>query len=234
MKSIITLHDLDKRYAMASSEVTVLQNLNLDVAPEETVAIIGPSGSGKTTLLLILTGLETPSSGEITIAGTELAGLSSDQRADLRRQHIGIVFQSFHLIPSLTASENVALPLEIDGQSDSRARAAKMLERVGLGERQNHYPAQLSGGEQQRVAIARALIHDPELIVADEPTGNLDEKTGEAIMQLLFELNRDNGTTLVLVTHDTELAQRCQRTLRLHDGTLHLQANSSSNSEEHS
>jgi len=156
MKSIITLHDLDKRYAMASSEVTVLQNLNLDVAPEETVAIIGPSGSGKTTLLLILTGLETPSSGEITIAGTELAGLSSDQRADLRRQHIGIVFQSFHLIPSLTASENVALPLEIDGQSDSRARAAKMLERVGLG------------------------------------------------------------------------------TLRLHDGTLHLQANSSSNSEEHS
>jgi len=227
MQSIISLHNLDKRYPMASSEVTVLRQLNLEVAPEETVAIIGPSGSGKTTLLLILTGLEIPSSGQITLAGESVDGLSADQRADLRREHIGIVFQSFHLIPSLTACENVALPLEIDGQSNGRKRAAAMLEKVGLGERQDHYPSQLSGGEQQRVAIARALIHEPKLLVADEPTGNLDEKTGEAIMQLLFELNRDNGTTLVLVTHDNDLAKRCQRTLRLHEGTLSPQADSS-------
>ena len=146
--------------------------------------------------------------------------MSADNRADLRREHIGIVFQSFHLIPSLTARENVALPLEIAGLADSRARAMAMLDKVGLAERQDHYPAQLSGGEQQRVAIARALIHEPELIVADEPTGNLDDKTGELIMQLLFDLNRDSGTTLLLVTHDNELAARCDRTLKLHNGRL--------------
>lgn len=221
MSSMIQLENLCKRYKMADSEITVLQNLDLSVQAQERVAIIGPSGSGKTTLLLILTGLETPSDGKIVIAGQSLAGMSGDDRADLRREHIGIVFQSFHLIPSLTARENVALPLEIAGIGSSRKRASEMLDKVGLSSRSDHYPAQLSGGEQQRVAIARALIHEPALIVADEPTGNLDERTGERIMQLLFDLNRESGTTLILVTHDTELAKRCDRTLRLNDGSLH-------------
>ena len=221
MSGIIQLTDLKKSYALASSEITVLNGLNLSVEDKERVAIIGPSGSGKTTLLLILTGLETPSDGSISIAGQSLLGMSGDDRADLRREHIGIVFQSFHLIPSLTARENVALPIEIAGLPNSRKRAMDMLDKVGLAQRHDHYPAQLSGGEQQRVAIARALVHGPKLIVADEPTGNLDERTGEFIMQLLFDLNRDSGTTLLLVTHDTELANRCDRTLRLHDGNLH-------------
>ena len=221
MSGIIQLTDLKKSYALASSEITVLNDLNLSVEDKERVAIIGPSGSGKTTLLLILTGLETPSDGSISIAGQSLQGMNGDDRADLRREHIGIVFQSFHLIPSLTARENVALPIEIAGLPNSRKRAMDMLDKVGLAQRHDHYPAQLSGGEQQRVAIARALVHGPKLIVADEPTGNLDERTGEFIMQLLFDLNRDSGTTLLLVTHDTELANRCDRTLRLHDGNLH-------------
>jgi len=226
MSRIIELTNLNKNYALASTEVTVLNNLNLTVETRERVAIIGPSGSGKTTLLLILTGLETPTGGTISIAGRSLEGMSGDDRADLRREHIGIVFQSFHLIPSLTARENVALPLEIAGLGNSRKRAMQMLDKVGLAARHDHYPAQLSGGEQQRVAIARALVHEPELIVADEPTGNLDEKTGELIMQLLFDLNRDSGTTLLLVTHDTDLANRCDRTLRLHDGCLHAHGGS--------
>ena len=232
MSSIIKLTELNKSYALASTQVSVLNDLNLTVQAKERVAIIGPSGSGKTTLLLILTGLETPSDGQISIAGKSLQGMSGDERADLRREHIGIVFQSFHLIPSLTARENVALPLEIAGLGDSRKRAMDMLDKVGLTARQDHYPAQLSGGEQQRVAIARALVHKPELIVADEPTGNLDERTGELIMQLLFDLNRDNGTTLVLVTHDTDLANRCDRTLRLHEGNLHSQATSEQLTEQ--
>lgn len=220
-ESVVELTDLGKRYAMASSEITVLDKVNLSVQSHERVAIIGPSGSGKTTLLLILTGLETASQGDISISGQSLLGLSADDRADLRREHIGIIFQSFHLIPSLTARENVALPLEIAGIDNSRVRASEMLERVGLAQRADHYPAQLSGGEQQRVAIARALVHNPGIIVADEPTGNLDERTGELIMQLLFDLNRDYGTTLILVTHDNDLAKRCDRTLRLQEGSLH-------------
>lgn len=223
MSNIVELTDLDKSYALASTEVPVLKKLNLSVEQKERVAIIGPSGSGKTTLLLILTGLDTATDGNISIAGKSLLGMSSDDRADLRRERIGIVFQSFHLIPSLTARENVALPLEIAGRGNSRERAMSMLDKVGLADRHDHYPAQLSGGEQQRVAIARALINEPELIVADEPTGNLDERTGDLIMQLLFDLNRDNGTTLLLVTHDTELAARCDRTLKLQDGRLHTQ-----------
>jgi len=219
--NIIELNNLSKHYEMGSSEVKVLLNLNLSVQSKEKVAIIGPSGSGKTTLLLTLTGLETPSSGEITINGESFVGKSADARADLRKEHIGIIFQSFHLIPSLTARENVALSLEIAGTANGRELAMKMLDKVGLSDRHDHYPAQLSGGEQQRVAIARALVHQPQLIVADEPTGNLDEDTSEQIMQLLFDLNRDSGTTLLLVTHDNELAERCDRTLRLHDGSLH-------------
>jgi putative ABC transport system ATP-binding protein len=218
---MIELSNLSRHYAMADSDVTVLQQLSLTVQPTERVAIVGPSGSGKTTLLLILTGLESPSEGTVTVAQQNLTGMTPDQRADLRREHIGIVFQSFHLIPTLTARENVALPLEIGGGRDSRTRAVAMLDRVGLADRGDHYPAQLSGGEQQRVAIARALIHEPQLIVADEPTGNLDEQTGDRIMQLLFDLNADNGTTLLLVTHDLALASHCDRTLKLENGQLH-------------
>ncbi len=218
---MIELTQLSKRYTMPGSEITVLKELNLQVEPKERVAIVGPSGSGKSTLLLILTGLETPSSGTISVAKQPLGTMDSDQRADLRRKHIGIVFQSFHLIPSLTALENVALPLEIDGKRNSRKQAMAMLDKVNLADRHDHYPSQLSGGEQQRVAMARALVHEPELIVADEPTGNLDEKTGELVMKLLFDLNRDSGTTLLLVTHDIHLAEQCDRTLRLQDGQLH-------------
>lgn len=220
---MIQLHDISMHYAMAESQVTVLQSLNLSVAARERVAIVGPSRSGKTTLLLLLTGLEKPSSGNVSINNLPVNDMSRDERADLRRQHIGIVFQSFHLIPTLSARENVSLPLDIAGQRNSRQSAMAMLDRVGLSERGDHYPAQLSGGEQQRVAIARALVHQPTLLVADEPTGNLDDVTGESIMNLLFELNRDSGTTLLLVTHDPALAARCDRTLRLHDGQLHEQ-----------
>ncbi len=219
---MIELQDLSRRYSMGSSDIAVLKNLNLSVDATERVAIVGPSGSGKTTLLLILTGLESPSSGSVKIADQSLDSITADQRADLRRQHIGIVFQSFHLIPTLTACENVALPLEIGGLRDSRNKALAMLDRVDLSHRSDHYPAQLSGGEQQRVAIARALVHEPKLIVADEPTGNLDEDTGDRIMRLLFDLNRDNGTTLLLVTHDHKLAARCDRTLQLENGQLQL------------
>lgn len=217
---MIELSNLSRHYSMADSDVAVLRQLSLSVQATERVAIVGPSGSGKTTLLLILTGLESPSDGTVEVAQQNLTSMTPDQRADLRREHIGIVFQSFHLIPTLTARENVALPLEIGGGRDSRKRAMMMLDRVGLAERGTHYPAQLSGGEQQRVAIARALIHEPQLIVADEPTGNLDESTGDLIMQLLFDLNTDNGTTLLLVTHDLNLARRCDRTLRLENGQL--------------
>jgi putative ABC transport system ATP-binding protein len=218
---MIELTNLYKSYPAAHGEIDVLKHLDLAVENRERVAIIGPSGSGKTTLLLIMTGLETATDGTVVVAGRSMSGLTMDQRADIRRNHIGIVFQSFHLIPSLTARENVALPLEISGEKNSRQRGIEMLDRVGLNARYDHYPAQLSGGEQQRVAIARALVNGPELIVADEPTGNLDENTGNQIMQLLFDLNRDSGTTLLLVTHDQKLAARCDRTLQLQNGALH-------------
>jgi putative ABC transport system ATP-binding protein len=217
---MIDLKGISKHYSLGESHVTVLQQLDLAVQSGERVAIVGPSGSGKSTLLLILTGLEDPSSGMVSIAGKSIEALSSDDRADQRRTLIGIVFQSFHLIPSLTARENVALPLNISGTGNARELAMAMLDKVGLKERADHYPAQLSGGEQQRVAIARALVHNPPLIVADEPTGNLDETTGEAIMQLLFDLNKEAGTTLLLVTHDSELAARCDRILKLQEGKL--------------
>lgn len=218
---MISLQQIAMQYFMAGEPIDVLKALDLEVGSHERVAIIGPSGSGKTTLLLLLTGLEQPTSGEILIDGQSLAALDRDARADLRRDTIGIVFQSFHLIPSLTAEENVALPLDIAGLAHSDKRAREMLVRVGLGKRGKHYPAQLSGGEQQRVAIARALVHEPALLVADEPTGNLDERTGESIIELLFSLNRESGTTLLLVTHDPHLAARCDRSLRLENGRLH-------------
>ncbi len=218
---MIELNNITMRYSMAGTVITVLRDLNCSVAAQERVAIVGPSGSGKTTLLLLMTGLEQAQSGSVRINGNALESMDRDQRADLRRKEIGIVFQSFHLIPSLSARENVALPLDIGGTADSSARADEMLSRVGLSERRAHYPAQLSGGEQQRVAIARALVHRPGIIFADEPTGNLDEATGQSIMELLFDLKKESGATLLLVTHDPAVAMRCDRTLRLQEGRLH-------------
>lgn len=207
-------------YALEHDRLEVLSGVDLDIADGETVAIIGPSGSGKTTLLLLLAGLEQPQDGSIRLDGLPLQEMDADALADLRRDRLGIVFHSFHLVPSLTALGNVALPLEIAGHDDALERARQMLRRVGLAERQRHYPSQLSGGEQQRVAIARALVHSPGLLLADEPTGNLDLKTGALIIDILFELNQATGSTLVLVTHDEVIARRCQRVLRLQQGKL--------------
>jgi len=217
---MIELSNLSRHYSMADSDVAVLRQLSLSVQATERVAIVGPSGSGKTTLLLILTGLESPSDGTVEVAQQNLTSMTPDQRADLRREHIGIVFQSFHLIPTLTARENVALPLEIGGGRDSRKRAMMMLDRVGLAERGTHYPAQLSGGEQQRVAIARAYAPSPSILFADEPTGNLDRATGERIVDLLMSLNTVQGTTLFIVTHDMALANRCDRVFSIESGRI--------------
>ena len=200
----------------------VLQSLDLRINPGDSVAIIGPSGAGKSTLLSLLAGLDIPESGEILFQGEAFSGLSEDQRAAVRRGRIGFVFQSFQLLQGLTAVENVMLPLELTGMSVAQAkqRAMKWLERVGLGARTHHRPRMLSGGEQHRVALARAFVNEPALLFADEPTGNLDRRTGESVSELLFELNQETGTTLILVTHDERLASRCQRILSLEDGTL--------------
>ena len=186
----------------------------------ESFAIVGASGSGKTTLLGLLAGLDTPDAGRIMLDGHALHQLDEEARADLRRRLVGFVFQSFHLLPALTAEENVMLPLELEGSSDARSRARAALDAVGLSSRRRHYPAQLSGGEQQRVAIARAFVHEPRVLFADEPTGNLDQRTGHHICDLLFALNRDHHTTLVLVTHDSTLATRCQRGIELDEGRV--------------
>lgn len=217
---MIQLENLSMSYTLGGEQVNVLSGVDIAIGSGETVAIIGPSGSGKTTLLLLLAGLEQPMSGLIKLAGVTLAGLDADQLADIRRNQLGIIFQSFHLVPSLTALANVALPLEIAGKDGARESARTMLDKVGLTQRENHYPAQLSGGEQQRVAIARALVHAPGLVLADEPTGNLDLRTGAKVTDILFDLNKQAGSTLVLVTHDEEIAKRCKRLLRLHEGKL--------------
>lgn len=211
---------LEKRYTSGERSLLVLRDVSLRIEDGEFVAILGPSGSGKSTLLGLLAGLDRPSAGRVCIAGEELGELSEDDRARFRRDNIGFVFQSFQLLPSLTARENVQVPLELRGDGGARDRAVTLLRRVGLGERLDHYPAQLSGGEQQRVALARAFVHSPRVLFADEPTGNLDAATGGSIIELMQELNEEEGATLVLVTHDLELAGRARRTVRLADGRL--------------
>jgi putative ABC transport system ATP-binding protein len=204
----------------AEGELTILHDLDLELTKGDSLAIVGSSGSGKSTLLGLLAGLDLPSAGAVLLAGNNLSELDEDQRARLRAEHVGFVFQSFQLLDSLNALENVMLPLELEGHADARQRARALLERVGLGQRLTHYPRQLSGGEQQRVAIARAFAAEPDVLFADEPTGNLDSHTGERISDLLFQLNQERGTTLVLVTHDERLAHRCQRLIRLEAGHL--------------
>ena len=217
---ILTARHLNKVVPSAEGELSILHDLSLDLCRGDSLAIVGSSGSGKSTLLGLLAGLDLPSSGSIHLAGQNLSQLDEDQRARLRAEHVGFVFQSFQLLDSLNALENVMLPLELEGHADARQRARALLERVGLGHRLSHYPRQLSGGEQQRVAIARAFVAEPAVLFADEPTGNLDSHTGERICDLLFELNRERGATLVLVTHDARLAQRCNRQIRLEAGQL--------------
>jgi putative ABC transport system ATP-binding protein len=211
---------LGKRVMLPSGELTILEGVGFSIAAGDSVAIVGASGSGKSTLLSLLAGLDTPSDGHVLLDGQPLSTLDEDGRARVRGEKVGFVFQNFQLLPSLTALENVMLPLELRGDRDVESPARSILERVGLGPRLGHYPRQLSGGEQQRVALARAFVTRPSLLFADEPTGNLDTHTGQAIIELLFELNADAGTTLVLVTHDEHLASRCSRLLRLDGGQL--------------
>ena len=217
---MIEVEGLGKSVPNGDGTLTILHDISFRVAAGEAVAIVGASGSGKTTLLSLLAGLDSPSQGQVRLGGETISALDEDARAELRGRTLGFVFQSFHLLPALTAVENVALPLELMGRRDGLDKATAMLRRVGLGERLQHYPKHLSGGEQQRVALARAFAVDPKLLLADEPTGNLDATTGAEIIDLMFAMNREAGTTLVLVTHDEQLAARCGRTLRLAQGKL--------------
>ncbi|NDB67000.1 MAG: ABC transporter ATP-binding protein [Methylocystaceae bacterium] len=220
MKSIIEIKDVNLTLGEGAARVHVLKNIRLTIYAGETVGLLGPSGSGKSTLLMTLAGLERPDSGDIIINGNNLCDLTEDRLATFRGRHVGIVFQSFLLIPTMTALENVATPLEIAGRDDAYARAKEELTSVGLGERLSHYPAQLSGGEQQRVAIARALAPEPLIVIADEPTGNLDSETGAAITDLIFKQQKKKQTTLILVTHDPNLAARCGRRVMLKSGLI--------------
>jgi len=216
----ISAHDVSKSVLGPDGRIDILDGVSLEVPRGTSLAIVGASGSGKTTLLGLLAGLDQPSRGAIALAGTRIETLDEERRAALRRRHVGFVFQSFHLLPALNAEENVMLPLELDGRDDARERAQAVLAEVGLGARRHHYPHQLSGGEQQRVALARAFVHRPRILFADEPTGSLDQRTGRAVGDLMFELNRAHATTLVLVTHDRALAERCAKTARLDGGRL--------------
>jgi putative ABC transport system ATP-binding protein len=220
MDTVLATERLGKQVSSPEGVLAILSDVSLAIARGETVAIMGASGAGKSTLLALLAGLDEPTSGTVRLAGNELTALDEDGRAAVRARHVGFVFQSFHLVPSLTALENVMLPLELTGRADARSTAREVLGRVGLAERVGHYPRQLSGGEQQRVAIARAFVTRPDVLFADEPTGNLDTATGERIMDLLFGLNAATGATLVLVTHDTALASRCGRVIRLDAGRV--------------
>jgi len=217
---VLEARGIGKTVKSGDSDLVILRDIDLAVMPGEAVAILGASGSGKSTLLALLAGLDTPTAGSVMLDGADLFALDEDARAELRGRAVGFVFQSFQLLPSLTALENVMLPLELAGREDAEAGAREILARVGLGERLHHYPKHLSGGEQQRVALARAFVVRPKLLLADEPTGSLDAESGEAVIALLFELNRESGTTLVLVTHDEQLAKRCQRAVRLAAGRI--------------
>lgn len=212
------MEKLSKSVSDSTGVLDILRDINLSFTAGETVAIVGASGSGKSTLLSILAGLDTPSHGTVRLQDQDLFALSEDDRAAVRAQKMGFVFQSFQLLGNLTALENVMLPLELAGQRDARARATQMLERVGLGQRLNHYPKLMSGGEQQRVALARAFVVEPAVLLADEPTGSLDFATGQTIMELMFALNRERGTTLILVTHDREIAAQCDRSITIEAG----------------
>ncbi|MHA6281067.1 ABC transporter ATP-binding protein [Salinimicrobium sp. CAU 1759] len=220
MTKILNVRNLEKSYSSGSKQLTVLHDISFDIEEKETFAIVGPSGSGKTTLLGLCAGLDRPDSGSIELCNTNLSELSEDERAVLRNQKIGFIFQDFQLLPTLTALENVAVPLELQGAKNAMKISKELLDKVGLGDRYDHYPSQLSGGEQQRVAVARAFSNNPAILFADEPTGNLDAETGEKIIELLFELNREAGTTLVIVTHDLDLAGMTQRILRLKGGKI--------------
>ena len=219
-RPIVEARGLTKQVRSDGHDLLILDNVSLTVFPAEAVAIVGVSGSGKSTLLGLLAGLDVPTKGNVHLDGHDLFALDEDGRAALRARALGFVFQSFQLLPALSAIENVMLPLELGGVADARVKARELMVRVGLGERLNHYPKQLSGGEQQRVAIARAFVVRPKLLLADEPTGNLDAETGSRIVELMFELNREQGATLLLVTHDESISRRCQRTLRLAAGRL--------------
>jgi putative ABC transport system ATP-binding protein len=219
-ESVLKTDHLTKQVNSPEGPLTIVQDVSLDIAAGESVAVVGPSGAGKSTLLALLAGLDAPTSGKIWLAGADLSALDEDGRARLRAQRVGFVFQAFHLVPALTALENVMLPLELAGRTDARSGALAALERVGLAMRKGHYPRQLSGGEQQRIALARAFVTSPAVLFADEPTGNLDTATGERVGALLFELNAHSQTTLVLVTHERDLASRCQRTLQMEAGRL--------------
>ena len=220
MRVMIKTQDLGKSVSTSEGQLTILEGIDLEIKKSESVAIVGASGSGKTTLLSLLAGLDTPSRGKITLGDYEITSFSEEKRAQVRSELVGFVFQSFQLLESLSAMENVMLPSELNGDTEAQAKAQELLNRVGLSHRMNHYPRQLSGGEQQRVAIARAFASSVEILFADEPTGNLDTATGQHIIDLIFELNAEFGTTLVLVTHDTRLADRCERIIHIASGEL--------------
>lgn len=220
MSKILKVENLHKTYRSGNHDLTVLKDVSFEIAEGETFAIVGPSGSGKTTLLGLCAGLDVSESGNIWLCGKNLTSMSEDERALLRNRHVGFVFQDFQLLPTLTALENVVVPLELQGAKKAAERGRELLEKVGLGDRLHHYPSQLSGGEQQRVALARAFSNRPSILFADEPTGNLDGETGIKIEQLLFDLNKEQGTALVIVTHDLELAQKTNRSLRLRSGSM--------------
>ncbi|MDR6944457.1 ABC transporter ATP-binding protein [Mucilaginibacter pocheonensis] len=220
METILNITDLSKTYHSAGRTLTVLNNIDFDIAAGSTNAIVGPSGSGKTTLLGLCAGLDRSSSGTVELNGINLSNLTEDQRAQVRNQYVGFIFQNFQLLPTLTALENVMVPLELRNEKNIRLRALDLLDKVGLADRGHHYPSQLSGGEQQRVSLARAFSNAPKILFADEPTGNLDAETSEKVVKLIFDLNKEAGTTLVLVTHDLELAAKTQRIIRIRGGKL--------------
>ena len=220
MSKILKITGLEKTYTSGNKQLTVLHDISFDVEQGQIFSIVGPSGSGKTTLLGLCAGLDQANAGTVELCGQDLAALNEDERAQLRNKEVGFIFQNFQLLPTLTALENVSVPLELQGSKDATKVSLELLEKVGLGSRVHHYPSQLSGGEQQRVALARAFANKPAILFADEPTGNLDEETGEKVIQLLFELNKEHGTTLVIITHDLELANRTQHILKLKGGKI--------------